>query len=270
MFSHLWETYRIPFFLTSRLNQDCIENLFSSIRGKGGHRDNPDSVQFRSALQQCMVDKLILSSNTKNCKDDIDSFLFGLQSITTAKCTPKSNQQQKDHIISTPDQDEYQNVPSLLDIQESNVLAYIAGYIFVKTISPKLCQPCAQSLVDVRTSHEHHLFIANKQYSESCKLHIPSELVMNLSSELEHSYTSVCESMLHKDPVKASLIDYLMQNATVLFPSCSSDEAKCNIVLLFSKLFVTIRPHHSLRESNRNFCVANTKRNRKVLKLSHV
>jgi len=35
--------YNISFLLTSRLNQDALENLFSVIRGRGGHRDNPDS-----------------------------------------------------------------------------------------------------------------------------------------------------------------------------------------------------------------------------------
>ena len=34
----------------SCLNQACVENLFSVIRGKGGHRDNPDVNQFTSAL----------------------------------------------------------------------------------------------------------------------------------------------------------------------------------------------------------------------------
>ena len=43
----LWEELcqyqNVKFLLTGRLNQDSLENLFSVIRGKGEHRDNPDS-----------------------------------------------------------------------------------------------------------------------------------------------------------------------------------------------------------------------------------
>ena len=52
----LWQTlhtqYNVKFLLTSRLNQDCVENLFSVIRAKGGPRDNPDAGQFRAAFAQ--------------------------------------------------------------------------------------------------------------------------------------------------------------------------------------------------------------------------
>ena len=50
----LWEALSIQhgfkFLLTNRLNQDCIENLFSLIRAKGAQRDNPDAGQFRAAF----------------------------------------------------------------------------------------------------------------------------------------------------------------------------------------------------------------------------
>ena len=50
----------LSFLLTSRLNQDCVENLFSIFCGKGGHRDNPDPGQFRQAFRQVMVDAILL------------------------------------------------------------------------------------------------------------------------------------------------------------------------------------------------------------------
>ena len=48
----LQEHHDFTCLLTNRLNQDCLENLFSVIRGKGGQRDNPDPVQFRTAFRQ--------------------------------------------------------------------------------------------------------------------------------------------------------------------------------------------------------------------------
>ncbi|GFO01711.1 transposable element p transposase [Plakobranchus ocellatus] len=46
----LHNNHNIKFLLTSRLNQNCIENLFSVIRGKVRYRDNFDIGQFISAL----------------------------------------------------------------------------------------------------------------------------------------------------------------------------------------------------------------------------
>ena len=48
----LHKEHGVSFLLTRRLNQDCIENLFSVIRSKGAARDNPDASQFRAALRQ--------------------------------------------------------------------------------------------------------------------------------------------------------------------------------------------------------------------------
>ena len=52
----LWEVLKTEhsakFLMTSRINQDCVENLFSIIRAKGAQRDNPDSGQFRAAFAQ--------------------------------------------------------------------------------------------------------------------------------------------------------------------------------------------------------------------------
>lgn len=52
---HLHTEYGLKFLLTSRLNQDCVENLFSVIRGKGSQRDNPDAREFRAAFTQVYV-----------------------------------------------------------------------------------------------------------------------------------------------------------------------------------------------------------------------
>ncbi|GFN75661.1 transposable element p transposase [Plakobranchus ocellatus] len=48
------------YLLTDRLNQDCLENLLSVIKGKGGHRFNPSPQEFRAALRQTMVNAVLV------------------------------------------------------------------------------------------------------------------------------------------------------------------------------------------------------------------
>ena len=62
----LWEVFSIQhgfkFLVTKRLNQDCIENLFSLMRAKSAQRDSPDSGQFRAALYEVIADNgMVLS-----------------------------------------------------------------------------------------------------------------------------------------------------------------------------------------------------------------
>ncbi|GFO38621.1 transposable element p transposase [Plakobranchus ocellatus] len=83
----LHTNHDIKFLLTSRLNQDFIENLFSVILRKGGQRDNSNIGQFTSALQQVMVDSLMVASTRKSCKNDLYIFVFGLQNIApSSRC----------------------------------------------------------------------------------------------------------------------------------------------------------------------------------------
>ena len=49
--------WSVHFLLTERLNQNCIENFFSKVCAKGGHRFNPSAREFHFAYR-------LLCSNT--------------------------------------------------------------------------------------------------------------------------------------------------------------------------------------------------------------
>ena len=46
---------QLRFILTSRLNQDCLENAFSQLRGMGGQNTNPDAVEVRQRLRAMLM-----------------------------------------------------------------------------------------------------------------------------------------------------------------------------------------------------------------------
>lgn len=76
LWSMLRSEHNISFLLTSRLNQDSLENLFSVIKGRGGHRDNPDQLHFHSAFKQVLVQYLFVPAPTSNCTNDDGDFLL--------------------------------------------------------------------------------------------------------------------------------------------------------------------------------------------------
>ncbi|KAL8599881.1 hypothetical protein ACOMHN_025413 [Nucella lapillus] len=85
LFEELHTEHGVRFLMTDRLNQDCLENFFSCIRGKGGHLDNPDATQFRLFFRQLMVDKFFLHSPGSSCRDDNDSFLLTLTCVSSKR-----------------------------------------------------------------------------------------------------------------------------------------------------------------------------------------
>ena len=78
------------FLLTSRLNQDCLENLFALLRQKRGNRDNPDPNQFRFIFRQIQCNFLISPSSSANCVPDFDSLLLTLSDINKAHTHSRS------------------------------------------------------------------------------------------------------------------------------------------------------------------------------------
>ena len=90
----------LSYLLTNRLNQDCIENLFAVIGGKGGFRTNPDAREFRVSLSHPMVQNWLIQPKGSNCQADLDKTLFTLQNVTslgTTSSLKKSHSENKVH-----------------------------------------------------------------------------------------------------------------------------------------------------------------------------
>ncbi|GFO45112.1 transposable element p transposase [Plakobranchus ocellatus] len=83
LWTDLHQNCKVQFLLTSRLNQDCLGNLFSVIRGKGVHRYKPDCREFKTAFRKTIVDAIFVAGEGTNCQEDVDSFLFTLELISS-------------------------------------------------------------------------------------------------------------------------------------------------------------------------------------------
>lgn len=73
LFQYLKEKFDITYILTSRLNQDVLEQLFSNLRSKGGSNDHPNALDFQHRLKWYILGKCnedILTGNTQINGDD--------------------------------------------------------------------------------------------------------------------------------------------------------------------------------------------------------
>ncbi|VEN43569.1 unnamed protein product [Callosobruchus maculatus] len=78
LYTYVHLTYGVEYILTSRLNQDVLENFFSYIRGIGGANDHPSPLEFRYRLRWYILGKnsaTIFTLNT-NTEDTLEPCLL--------------------------------------------------------------------------------------------------------------------------------------------------------------------------------------------------
>lgn len=274
--SQLWqdmkENTNIRVLYTSRLNQDIVENLFSTIRRKGGFRDNPSAKEFRCAFRMVMMAELIKPAVGANCTPDTNKFMLTLQTLTkyrVRKPLSLSHVHRSGQINTT--------VYCPLDIPEVNTLSYIAGHICRRILTShevlSTCQICRGVLLKpgAQLDDPSLLFIHHKAYdtsaSEFGSLMVPSDLFV--------AFCEVCENVFRVEfndtKMTRNKISHLLNQAL-----CNTQEYK-NMKLCSERirkkivsLFVSIRIHYGLKYKNRELQDLTVKRKcRKVQKVSH-
>ena len=271
----LWEelsnTHDFRFLLTNRLNQDCIENLFSIIRAKCGLRDNPDCGQFRAAFRQVMVDMVMIPSKLANCENDVDKFLCSLSNIKEA-LNPIDIGQASTSFLDTL----AYNVKSILSVctiptendqglslQESNILNYIGGYI-VKKLKDRICNVCFDKVVGkLESDNCNHAFTAEKSLGS---LQYPSTLLLGVVQHLEIKYREIIDSCIHSLCIKAQISETLGKLEILDRMKC----VDCHTDKLIVNIMINIRLHHMIKEVNRNLRDSKDRKNRKTIKFSHL
>lgn len=263
--------------LTSRLNQDCLENLFSVIRGKGGQRTNPDSQQFRTAFRQVLVDAIMTSSGTSNCQPDYDTFL-----LATLVEAPKQTKPDQSHshltlapvlagvqthkVNSTLWVTTVAGTNTKLAAQYTSVLAYIGGYLCRK-VAPKACTPCQTKITgDLDKNNQDHSLIRAKQY-EGTKLYVPSRQFQRVVENLEKVFMECIEKAVHREGGTRDYISNMIKQTNAFRNlECSS----CPVATITTNLFIMMRLHFYIKLKNRSLkTCAKGKQNRKMLHLTH-
>lgn len=253
------------FLLTNRLNQDCIENLFSIVRGKGGFRDNPTPEQFRAAFRQIVVDLMLVKSELSNCQSDIDKILLDITSITP-KVAPSSVSHSAHTDMRNVSISDYIDLPTS-DV-EQNVAAYIGGYLLRKM--QLSCERCLSDYILTARpiNNAMYSFLNLKAYTEQCGLVYPTPQFVHFVENLENLYLTVFPSIMHMPGIMCRL----QTNARELleeFIECTNEGCiqKINYGL---NLYLKVRVHATLRRTNNDFGKAGDKRNKKIIKLMHL
>lgn len=284
----LWDDMKlvsdVKFLLTRRLNQDCLENLFSIIRQKGGFRDNPSPSHFQQTFKQVLAKSFLTNSTSSNCESDNSDYLLHLVKSTVGKASKAEHAADVavlDTEINVADELHDNSVPKSLmpttsSIPEQNALYYVAGYVCKKYLAHHNCSSCTRLLTDTHATYNDD---AGKSYShfkaydhrkgDFGGLTSPSESFINYLRLCEDVFANNFMILMHKDKVHETMFSKVV---CLVDQSWFTDNSTCGGSLqVIVRKYLTMRIRYSVKFFNDTLSKQpSNKRNRKTLKVSHL
>ena len=249
------------------------------IRSRGGHRDNPNSVEFRADYRAVAIDSLFVKSQNTNCIEDIDTFLLKLENFASSTPSPPVPLPDTNTALPLVSQDlaAVSNMPPNVTPQEGNIIVYLAGYVGRKAVLKFKCKDCRAlwKKHDESSHSDLYTFINNKQYDD---LTVGGgggggggggTVLVDFITCMESVFREQVPLAIHRPKIGLHLMLKVKDASSISSVTCS------NIVCTSAQsymvqLYFIVRIHHLLREQNRQIQRPNAKRNRKTLKLMHL
>lgn len=246
----LWEFLKnqgFQFLLTKRLNQDCLENVFSLIRSKGGFRANPDCCQFLSAFLTLIIFNLIKPINFSNCENDdnlltdvFKSYSFTPSMFTTSEIPTNTLS------VSIPAFKDVYNV----NMMERNAQIYFSGYLAKKVLDiVENCSYCETLLTQSKHLEENAFLLFFKEYDNFSCLKYPSD---NLNIAIEN-FTDVFYSCIESFLPEPNISNLLYCEMNKINTDWLKEhiEHKNIIKDYIIKLYIKIMIHYYIKNFNR-------------------
>jgi len=265
----------VKFMMPRRLNQDCLESFFSSIRQKGGFRDNPSSCHFRSAMRQCVANKLLLAAPGGNCEViSVDNLLLSLRTLSDATDNVgvvKHYDTVTDSAVDASVKYIEGNMPVNLNAAE-NALLYVAGYVVRRIKNDHNCSCCDQlckpgSLSDPSLAFTHLKAICSGDFGKLC---IPSDSVVSYLDAIESRLSCVFPIFVHQRQCMASIAADVEQHVPSVFLNlCSGVRRKMLLIYLRVRMHSEL-PKILVSAKKSDISKGSFGQNRKIMKLKHV
>lgn len=254
----LWEdlkdNHNFQFLFTRRLSQDCIENLFSIIRAKGGNNVTPDSVKFRCNLRAVMTNQLLQPSADSNSEIDASTFLLQKQDIL----------KQSPHINIKNDETQLTCIQGEgLNLAQKNSECYVLGWVCSKLLHEQ-CRDALCSLSNDFSIENSQIEI--KKFTDKSMLLFPNDTAKRASDLINSAFQENIDIYLKEgaSQVKAKLIltCNIKENLGIVCDTCCK--------LLLDKYFnVLIKAYVNKINDKRKDRLSNRCKNFKLKKISH-
>lgn len=141
------------YLLTSKLSQDHLEIFFSKIRQRSGYNNNPNVIEFRTAMKKLLLKNSVSASYSANCilmdsasTESVFEIRWAKKKVDSSECEENFDNDN----LTELDLDD-----GCFDVLKDNVLYYICGFIVKKIFKKIDCTTCAESLLEDPTLHSY-------------------------------------------------------------------------------------------------------------------
>ena len=251
------------FILSRRLNQDPLENFFSTIRQKGGSCDNPTPLDFMRLFKQLCCKQLLVASVSGNSEVDL--------SVVLATLTASKSQKTEQHASTSP----ISNIavtgttfPGDLThaCLEENGLYYVCGYLLRKLLKWHNCVDCDIMLHEIEPAADSvNIYLRQRSFTDLSRggLISVSSCFYDYVMHCERIFATVFESSGHETKLLQRLVNRLSE---VIAPVNCTSFPKTK----FLHVFVRMRIYYCLKFCNRNLKQKPPqKKHKKLSKIQH-
>ena len=267
MANDLLQTKTFKYILTGRLNQDCLENFFSQIRARGGHRFNPSPREFSFAFKALCTNMLLTPVKAANCIQDGDEMLVALGAISQQKTNKrKMNDDVEESLIAKKQKlslDSFCTDDMPVDSSiKSNITSYIGGYIITKAIK---CKECHQRLTDNGlVVSDANLYCHFKAYNHTNvsafgSLNVPTDSYRIFLERIESIFQSEVENYLCSDNVVKDLIEQVEKDVPMCLLNLCSEHRETNYGKAIVRRYLRCRLFYYLKFTSRNLLTCKKK-----------
>lgn len=256
----LWNDFnekKINYLLTRRLNSDCLENFFGSVRQQNGNCRNPTPIQFKRTFKKLVYLK-IFHSGTENCEADPDSILLKLADVPDVHAVPSTKNMPIEittQLIGT----DYQQDEML----HKNFVRYICGYLLKKALNIHSCDVCITFSNHRQELDDSSLYIYFRAYENSEKtifgnLKNPADIFVDFIANVEEIF----QTNFHCLIARTNICNNLFQLVHRQYLAHPCGKFPKEFVL---KLYLRIRLYYTLKHINNNFKDQKNIRNKLII-----
>ncbi|KAJ1531407.1 hypothetical protein ONE63_000088 [Megalurothrips usitatus] len=233
------------------LNQDAIENLFSSIRQCCGAGSDLTTIQFTGALKTCLLTHFTGKVQGKNCEDDDGYMLNDMRSLVIENKHCYDKKQSTTSTLIRGCQPLPENIEENLHKVTQNAPTFICGSILNDILLKWNCSHC---LLRLTTSAKNFSFcLSSSHYSMKTHIkHYPSPLLVTTFTTVFQLFEDNWIKMLHKDDVLDKVVQFFEESVSFSSVTClrHAEDFKTQF-LLKTALYLLDRKCKRINSSNK-------------------
>lgn len=222
------------YLITSRLNQDVLENFFAIVRQRGGSNRNPSVRIFRAIFRTNAIHQIMKPPST-NCEQDQDVYMdlneetndFTTEATTSTALT-EVEVVSPEHFSNSESSSETENMPPL----EECALVYFAGYLVKSLLQKFKCKMCEKHFAkDNIFTEDNELLIKYRQYTRSQNvpggLQAPSDLAKHVCFIALNTMTNVFRIIRWRKPLKKLIYKKVLHKVVKTDPTWLQVNSSC-------------------------------------------